>query len=735
MTASRPAERVLEEAEGAHDDSSLIRVEGTWILGARIDGWSFARSLRDEGRTLKKQSTFESSIEVADKVTEVPSPSAPAAACMDPEHELVSLLHLAQEISLDASKALTTESVLLLVLERIGTYTHWPCGHVWLQTSENDVLESTDLWHVAENARIEPFRAATHLESVGFGEGLVGAAVREGRAVWWTALQEHPDFLRREAAAVVGIRTGFAFPAFYSGRLVAVFEFFTREDSVPSEAFLEIMAQIGILVGNVFERRRTEANLAWNETLLRRMTDASRLGFFVAGTDRRSTLYLNERFREIWGLPREAVSQPWSVDRIASFCESQLLESGTGTLFAPDGGLRSETEVTLQDGRTIRTVSARIGGDEFVPLGRMYAHEDVSRRKHAEQRFRDLLESAPDGMIILEDDGRIVRVNAEAERMFGYGRERLVGERIDILLPVEAQTKYGGLPEDLLRDLQEPVARSELNLLARRSNGESFPVEINLSPLTTEVGAMTIAAIRDITRRKELERQLSVAVWQEQQALGRELHDGLGGSLTGLTMISKSLREKLDRIDPILAEKAREITECAQSALLATRDLANVLVPVQIEERGFLAALEELAANTTKQSGIRCSFERHVSMEIEDAVLATHLFRIAQEAVTNAVRHGHGTWIRITVRAHMYRLLLEIEDDGCGLALDGQGAGLGMHTMRHRAGLVGGILRIRNRPKQRGTSVTCLVKGWLGDDDNDTRGGHERRRHAGAGGR
>lgn len=633
--------------------------------------------------------------------------------------ETLQLLRLAQEISLSASQIVSTEGIFLSVLKRIGTFTGWPIGHVWLPEPSGSLLKPTDLWHLADAGKARVFVEATSESHMGAGEGLAGCAARERRAVWWMDLQQQGKFTRRDAAAAVGIRTGFAFPVFGSRGLVAVFEFFSMQDTPPSETFLEVMAQIATLVGHVFERRDTESRLAWSETLLRRMTDASRLGFCVLDERDESVLYLNQRFREIWGLPylQESLSPgQLSSEAIAAHCRALVSAASVEFQLFPSENSSREGEITLKDGRAIRYFSASVEGDGSTPLGRMIWHEDVTRHKQVEKKFRDLIESAPDAMVIAGQDGRIVLVNAETERLFGYGREELLGQSMEILVPAEKRSAHAAHRAGFLGN---PYARGMgvgLNLHVLRRDGTTFPAEISLSPLSTEEGLMVTATIRDITERRRLERQLSEAVCREQQALGQELHDGLGGTLTGLSLMSKSLHEKLKAGGSHLAEKAREISEASQAALEAARDLAKGLVPVEVEAPGLMAALDDLAQSAASRLGVSGTFVCASSVHVHDGVLATHLFRIAQEALTNAARHGKARHVCITLRADSKDLLLEIEDDGCGFPQDREVRGLGLNTMRHRANVIGGTLQIQSRDGF-GTLVRCVVKGWVEDDD------------------
>jgi len=345
-------------------------------------------------------------------------------------------------------------------------------------------------------------------------------------------------------------------------------------------------------------------------------------------------------------------------------------------------------------------------------LGVQLGHVLEGRR--ADEKFRGLLESAPDAMVIVGQDGRIQLVNAQTERMFGYKRDELLGKPVEMLVPMEKHGAHSRHRENLLADPRFRPMGAGLNLYARRRDGIEFPAEISLSPLQTETGTVITAAIRDISRRKQLERQLSEAVWREQQSLGQELHDGLGGALTGLAFMSKALESKLGSTGSALVDEAARITDAAKGALEQVRHIAKGLLPVDVEAHGLEEALAELARSVTERLGVTCTFVCPRRVRIDDNIFANHLYRIAQEAVTNALRHGKPRRVQILLHRDPQQLTLKIEDDGCGLAGAVEGGGLGLHTMRQRAGFVGGKLEVQGRDGG-GTVITCMVKGASDD--------------------
>ena len=240
-----------------------------------------------------------------------------------------------------------------------------------------------------------------------------------------------------------------------------------------------------------------------------------------------------------------------------------------------------------------------------------------------------------------------------------------------------------------------------------RRDGSVFPVELTVSPVN-HLGLFT-GILRDITGRKELEREVLEAAAGEQRRIGQELHDTVGQELTGLSLLAAALAKRTADRDPANAATAARIVEELGRVHQQVRALSRGLVPVEVDPEGLRAALEELAARTTERTGTECTFETDGAVAVEDAGTATHLLRIAQEAVANALRHGRSGRIRIALRRDPGRLALEVRDDGVGMPEGPAGeGGLGIRLMRYRAGIIGGSLAV-GPAAGGGTRVTCLL--------------------------
>jgi PAS domain S-box-containing protein len=214
-----------------------------------------------------------------------------------------------------------------------------------------------------------------------------------------------------------------------------------------------------------------------------------------------------------------------------------------------------------------------------------------------------------------------------------------------------------------------------------------------------------------VIERDRLQRQLIDAVWNQHRRLGQELHDTLGQALTGIGMVADSLAKGLTAREQPEAEKQTELVEMIQQAKSEVRQLTKVLYPVDVDAQGLLAALEDLAMVIGDRSQIRCEFKGDRSIQIRDNEVATHLFRIAQEAVHNAVKHAHPNRIAISLTKPKGRVTLTVRDDGPGFTATEmpRSGGLGMRIMQYRANAIGAQLAIETAGAG-GTQVRCALK-------------------------
>ena len=215
--------------------------------------------------------------------------------------------------------------------------------------------------------------------------------------------------------------------------------------------------------------------------------------------------------------------------------------------------------------------------------------------------------------------------------------------------------------------------------------------------------------IARVLERERVTARMAELLWREQQDLLHTLHDSLGQTLTGLGMLSRGLSERLARTDAAAAETAQEIARQAKQALGHVRQLTKSLFPVEVESENLTAALRDLAAATQTLHGIPIRVEGTAPKLLRDGRIATQLYRIAQEAVTNAVRHAQAHTITIRVGGDTDVFSLQIADDGVGMRNTGPSNGMGLKIMRYRAHSIGGRITIESSAGG-GTLVTCTVR-------------------------
>lgn len=221
-------------------------------------------------------------------------------------------------------------------------------------------------------------------------------------------------------------------------------------------------------------------------------------------------------------------------------------------------------------------------------------------------------------------------------------------------------------------------------------------------------GQRIYATARDVTEQKRLERMILEISDREKEHLGRELHDGLCQTLAGIAALSTTLsRELAAKSEAAMSAAAAEIAQLLNEAINEAHTLAHGLSPVGLAEDGLDEALETLALNVQHRFGVSCTLESVRPFARLDHGVEANLFRIAQEAVSNALTHGKGDRIEIGLGSHNGQGVLSVRDDGVGIPEKARNAGgIGMYTMEYRARLIGGSLAVRRRTPC-GTAVTC----------------------------
>ncbi|MDX1500135.1 MAG: PAS domain S-box protein [Woeseiaceae bacterium] len=364
------------------------------------------------------------------------------------------------------------------------------------------------------------------------------------------------------------------------------------------------------------------------------------------------------------------------------------------------------------------------------------AIRELQPRDESEAYFRTMLESAPDAMIIVDEDGRIAIVNGQAEQMFGYARDELLGRHIETLLPERIRQRHrehraGFAARPSLRPMG-----AGMDLIALRSNGSEFPVEISLSPVATAQGAFVSTVIRDVTERKQMEAEIIAARQQAERAnkansafLAAASHD-LRQPVQALSLINGALRRT------VKDNRALEMIEIQENSLTAMTNLLNSLLDISRLDAGAVTPdFEEFTIQRVidRLSGDFGRQARHKGLEFSatgcGAVVRSDpnlLAEILQNFVSNAIRYTEKGRVRLVCATDEGHCRLSVEDTGIGIEEDQleaifqefnqgsstvaskEGFGLGLAIVRRLADLLGHEIRVSSVPGK-GSTFSVLV--------------------------
>lgn len=507
------------------------------------------------------------------------------------------------------------------------------------------------------------------------------------------------------------------------------------------------------LLTDITDRKLAEETLRESEERFRLIFEDDLTGDYLAAPDG-EILLCNQAFSEIFGFDsrEEAVGS-----NLANLYLAPLSWPGFIQLLSENKVLeRYERAGRHSDGTTRHVIETVLG--TFNAQGELlrikgYVFDDTDskvaaarlRRRNEEleqlvdQRTQSIREkhehlqaiwnSAFDAIITIDRRGAIETVNRAAERMFGYTSAELVGQNIKLLMPPPHRDEHDSYLQRYHETGQERILNTPRELVAMHKDGSIFPIDLSVTQVD-HLGYFT-GIIRDISDRKRLQRHILEVSSEEQRRIGRELHDGTGQELTGLSLTAGALLEMLDalpqsnfdgqanrQLDEVTFMQIRDtVSKINQKLTQANRhvhELSHGIMPVQIDSGALQSSLEELAASTHLPPNIACKFDCPRPVNVSDNSTATHLFRIAQEAVNNALRHSRASEIALSLKQCGKEIVLEVQDNGIGIeerysrAADAkEDRGMGMRTMRYRAGIIGGTLQIERR-ETGGTVVRCV---------------------------
>lgn len=330
----------------------------------------------------------------------------------------------------------------------------------------------------------------------------------------------------------------------------------------------------------------------------------------------------------------------------------------------------------------------------------------------SEERLRAVLDTAVEGIIIIDIHGIVQLYNRAAERIFGHTMNEVVGRSVSMLMPAPDSEQHDQYVANYLKTGKARIIGIGREVRGLHKDGYTLPLGLAVSEIGEGRHKQFVGMVRDITARKRLEEALVMATENERMIIGQELHDTLSQQLAAIAMMTRALEKRLVDAPAAVQESASDISETARDAVNVAKRLAHGLFPVELERYGLAAALEELADNQRTLFGKECRYNGIRNRLGLARPVDRNLYRIAQEAVSNAVKHSGCTRIEVRLDVTPTELLLTVKDDGKGLPRHQQpGKGMGLAIMNYRAGMINATLTIEPGSRS-GTTVTCRLPDW-----------------------
>ncbi len=511
------------------------------------------------------------------------------------------------------------------------------------------------------------------------------------------------------------------------------------------------------IVAAIGDRKRAEEQLRMSEERFRQFAENSADVFWILNAATHQIEYVNPVYEKMWGESRESLMQDpyrWLAvvhpddHAVASSALPRVLAGEVVTvqyrIVRPSDG---ETRWIRGTGFPIRNEAGKVYRLAGVAQDVTEDRAQAEALRRSEEHFRLLVEGARDyAMFSLNLEGVISFWSKGAERIFGWSQEEAIGQSAEIIFTPE--DRANGIVEKEMK-----IAWDDGRALDRRfhlrQDGSRFWADGVLMRLDDEQGEVRgfakvardatdqraiedalrqardemeqhvidrtkdlLATNRELERtmrqRQELEKELLEISEREKRRIGEDLHDMVCQELTATALFLKSSATRLAAESPAAAETLEESAQIVNRNVGLTRDLARGLQPAELTGAGLKEALRSLAEQACETTEIKCQFKVARGTRVTDDTIALNIYRVAQEAVTNAIKHAGAKHILITLDHNPEHICVTVEDDGKGFVPGRRSRGLGLHIMRYRTNALGGELKIAKRP-QGGMEITCKI--------------------------
>jgi|GEM_PF-519408 len=486
------------------------------------------------------------------------------------------------------------------------------------------------------------------------------------------------------------------------------------------------------IVRDITEAKSAAAVMGLNEERLRLIFHHTPVGLEQVDLHNGRLLEVNDTLCRMLGYSREQLLRK----SFAEFTEPDDLRAERKLLRQMINGkipsYSCEKRYICRDGSRIwvRVTSAKASIYDGRPY-RISVVQDISEQKRADaaqresaQRMRAIVETAVDAIITIDERGSIESINPAAEKLFGYAASELIGRNVKMLMPEPYQSQHDTYLQNYMSTGKRKIIGIGREVLGLRKDARTFPMSLSVSEVALGDRRLFTGIVHDLSGRRRLEQEVLDISTAEQRRIGQDLHDGLCQDLIGIAFQADYVGRQLSAREIPEADLVNKLASEIREAAGQARRLSHGLNPIDVKGGGLNAALQAMADKYSNSFHVVCQFQGDPGADVQDEMTATHLYRIAQEAIGNSIRHGKAHRIDIDMTNGNGFLTLSIKDDGIGFPRSREqvatvppstGAsrsslpGIGLHTMHYRASLIGGTLAI-HPGRRRGTTVTCSIR-------------------------
>ncbi|OEK00996.1 hypothetical protein BFP97_05490 [Roseivirga sp. 4D4] len=317
-----------------------------------------------------------------------------------------------------------------------------------------------------------------------------------------------------------------------------------------------------------------------------------------------------------------------------------------------------------------------------------------------------------EGILVTNSKAEIVRINPSCTRIFGYTEEELIGKKIEVLIPEKFHERHVKHRENYAKAPQVRRMAAATDLYGLRKDATQVPLEISLTYIKHEKELFVLAFIVDVTDKRKLEKAKSLALVEgeenERRRIAQELHDGIGQAISSISLNLNALEPELEKFNHRFQEIYGVLKGEIENTMQEVRTISHNLTPRILEDYGLQHALEHLCATIDDSTDVELHLHFNgEALDFKDGI-GIGLYRMIQEAVNNALRHGAPKVVNVHLTRTDHELLVLVEDDGCGFDVENTPKGLGMNNIESRAHLLKGEVHFDSN-EQSGTTVSINI--------------------------